>query len=380
MKKFLCLLTLISIVLAGCGGDAVSPPATTVAPVPDSFVDPTASLDGEVSYGHQVFIAPFVQVQGRVEIGDDTNLQDNATVTGPTALGDNVVLAHGCTVTGPARVGAPGGLACFIGFNGLVEGAIMEPDTMVSALARLGPGVTLHSGFKILPGKSVSTQQEADNPALGKVGVVTDADRVFMHEVLLVNQDLAVGYAQKNASDPQGVRGIGSDPPTALDLAEGTPTLAGTPTLDPTFRNRIVGPVFLADALDQLSLAMGNRDSIRADEGGPFEFGPLGQIGDEVTFHALAHSELVVGTGLRVGQHAVIHGGEVLLANDPPEVTHIANNVTVGPRAVLFRSDVGDDCIIGEGALVDGCQLAPGTEVPAKTILIQNQNLGNVEW
>lgn len=379
MKRFLCLLALISIALAGCGGDAVSPLTSTVAPIPESFVDPTATLDGEITFGRQVFVAPFVQVLGRVEIGDDTNLQDNVTVTGPTALGDNVILAHGCTVTGPARIGAPGGLACFVGFNGLVEGAIMEPDTMVSALGRLGPGVTLHQGTKILPGKSVSTQQEADNPALGKVAAVTDADRKFMADVLLVNQDLAVGYAQKSASDPQGVRGIGSDPPTALDLAEGTPTLDGVPTLDPTFRNRVVGPVFLADTLEQLSLAMGNRDSIRADEGGPFEFGPLGQIGDEVTFHALEHSEISVGTGLRVGQHAVIHGGEVI-GSVPPEVTHIADNVTVGPGAVLFRSDVGDDCIIGEGALVDGCQLAPGTEVPAKTILIQNQNLGNVEW
>jgi carbonic anhydrase/acetyltransferase-like protein (isoleucine patch superfamily) len=52
----------------------------------------------------------------------------------------------------------------------------------------------------------------------------------------------------------------------------------------------------------------------------------------------------------------------------------------VGDDAVVFRSAVGNGCTIGAGALVDGCQLAPGTVVPPKTVLIQNVSQGTVEW
>ncbi len=378
MKKFFALLALTTLVLVNCGGDPVEPVAPTIPPVPESFVDPTASLDAGVTYGRLVYIAPFAQLQGQVSIGDGSNVQDNVLVTGPTSIGDEAILAHGCSVIA-SRIGAPGGKACFVGFNALVDGATVEPDAMVGILSRVGPGVTLHSGFRVLPGKNVATQDEADDPALGKVVPVTDADRAFMAGVLHVNDDLALGYAQLQAQDPDAVKGIGADPASVEDPDIHTPTLAGVPTLDPTFRNRIVGEVFLEDTLAQLSLAMGNRDSIRADEGGPFQHGPITQLGDEVTYHALEDSEITVGSGIRVGLHAVIHGGEDI-DNNPPAGTHIQNNVTIGPRAVVFRSDVADDCIIGEGALIDASQLTAGTVVPDKTILIKNQNLGTVEW
>jgi carbonic anhydrase/acetyltransferase-like protein (isoleucine patch superfamily) len=379
MKKFLCLLALVSGLLAGCTGDAVQPLTPTVPPVPVSFIDPTASLDTPVELGDEVFIGPFAQLRGQVSIGDESNIQDNVVVTGPTALGDHTILAHGCSVVGPAQIGAVGGLPCFVSFNALVDGAIVEPDAMVGSLARLGPGVTLHSGMRVLAGKNVTTQAEADNISLGKVVPVTDADRAFMAGVLEVNEALAVGYSQLQASSPSAVRGIGPAPPNMIGLVQGTPRLAGTETLEPAFRNRIIGAAELEDALAQLDFSMGSRDSIRADEGGPFHLGHLGVMGDEVTFHALEHTEIAVGQNFRIGAHSLVHGGADD-GNSPTELTRIGNNVTVGSGAIVFRSTVGDDCLIGDGALVDGCQLAPGTSVAPKTVLVKNQNLGTVEW
>lgn len=378
MKKLLCLL-LVTLMLYGCGGDPVPTPETTAPPIPESFVDPTASLDGQVTFGRLVYIAPFAEVRGLVSIGDDTNIQDNVLVEGQVSLGDNVILAHNCRVTGPARVGQIGGAPCFVGFKALVEGGTVEPDAMVGIMARLGPGVTLHSGMRILAGKNVTTQQEADQVELGKVVPVSDGDRHFMEDVLLVNRDLAVGYAGLQAADPNSVRGISADPSTPIDVATFKPVLAGIPVLDPTFRNRIIGDLFSDDTVDQLSLAMGNRDSIRADEGGPFHLGHLVQMGEQVTYHALEHSELTVGDNFRVGDHTLIHGGADI-GNVPKDRTRIGSNVTVGAGSVVFRSDIGDECVIGSGTLVEGCQLAPGTVVPDKTILINNQNLGSVEW
>ena len=39
-----------------------------------------------------------------------------------------------------------------------------------------GPGVTVPSGFRVLPGANVTTNEEASKPALGMVVPVTSSD------------------------------------------------------------------------------------------------------------------------------------------------------------------------------------------------------------
>ena len=209
--------------------------------------------------------------------------------------------------------------------------------------------------------------------------VVTDADLAFMDGVLHVNEALSRGYAAFRAQDVRNIQGISQNPYTDLQPIAQTPVLAGQAVLDPSFRNRIIGQVILADTLQALSLVMGERDSLRADEGAPFALGTLAAMDDEVTFHALEGSEIVVGNNCEFGFHVVIHGGEDD-GNVPTERTVIGDDVVVGDEAVVFRSTLGDGCVIGEDALVDGCQLAPGTVVPARTILVDNVDLGTVDW
>lgn len=379
-------LMLVGALVAGCGGSdtevVVSPPPAAPAVQP-FFLDPTVSMTGEVEIGTDVYVGPFARLNagaGQIRIGDRSDVQDNVTLNGSVILGDNVICAHGCTVEGPATLGETGGDPAFVGFNSLVSsGATVEGGAMVSAKARLGPGLTLRSGFRILPGQNVQTQAEADDPALGKVVVVTDADLAFMDGVLHVNEALSRGYAAFRAQDVRNIQGISQNPYTDLQPIAQTPVLAGQAVLDPSFRNRIIGQVILADTLQALSLVMGERDSLRADEGAPFALGTLAAMDDEVTFHALEGSEIVVGNNCEFGFHVVIHGGEDD-GNVPTERTVIGDDVVVGDEAVVFRSTLGDGCVIGEDALVDGCQLAPGTVVPARTILVDNVDLGTVDW
>jgi carbonic anhydrase/acetyltransferase-like protein (isoleucine patch superfamily) len=54
--------------------------------------------------------------------------------------------------------------------------------------------------------------------------------------------------------------------------------------------------------------------------------------------------------------------------------------VVVRDWAVVFRSTIGRGSVIGVRALVDGSQLAPGTVVPDRTIMIGNKVVGIVEW
>ena len=382
----------VGLALCGCGSPSSSGPGgplsggVVLPPTQNSFVDPSATLNGRVEMGESVYVAPFARVeagQSLVRIGSQSDLQDNVTVLADkdreVQLGERVILAHGCTVLGPAQLGAAGLLPCFVGFNAEVAGAVVEPGAMVGIRARLGPGVILRRGKRILPGRSVTTQAQADDPALGKVVEVTEQDRQFMQGVLTVNLDLASGYARMQSQDPEAVRGIGPDPSTPLHPEQIQPSMNQQPAAEPNFRNRVIGHIFITDPLDLFFALTGQRDSIRADEGGPFRIGAGTGMADEVTVHALEHSQISVGRNCQFGFHSVIHGGEDL-NQVPHDTSTLGNNVVVGPRAVVFRSALGDNCTIGQDALVDGCNLPAGSNVPPRTLLIGNQVVGSLEW
>ncbi len=384
-KKAILAVLAASFLVTGCGNTSGSGQPGPFPAVNDSFVDPSAQADGPLSLGRLVYVAPFAQMLlggGGLSIGHGSDVQDNVMIDSApdrqVILGELVIVAHGATILGPARLGASEDDPCFVGFNALVDGANLEPGSMVGIMARLGPGITLRRGFKVLPGRNITLQAQADDPALGKVEAVTEADHTFMEGVLHVNQDLAAGYSFLRSS-PSNISGIGPDPRSALHPQQSFPTLAGIPTQFPVFRNRIIGEVHMRDSLEALTAKMGQRDSIRADEGGPFHLGTLGRMEDEVTLHALEHSEISVGNGCTFGRHVLIHGGEDR-ANRPPERTQLGNNVSVAAGAVVFRSTLGDGCQIGERAVLDGCSLPAGTVVPAGKILIKNQDMGQVEW
>jgi carbonic anhydrase/acetyltransferase-like protein (isoleucine patch superfamily) len=102
-------------------------------------------------------------------------------------------------------------------------------------------------------------------------------------------------------------------------------------------------------------------------------------MGNQVTIHGLEFSNLRSGHGDSFGNHSVIHGGTDS-RQSPNETTVIGSGVRIQDWAVVFRSTIGDNCVIGPYAYVDGSQLAPGTVVPRGAIIVNNQYLGKVQW
>lgn len=359
----------------------------TAGPGFASFIDPTARVESpeRVMIGCRSYIAPFVSLdgsQGPIAIGDETDLQDNVVISGKLVmLGDRVIVAHGATIVGPATVGASKGKPAFIGFNAYIDGAMIEPDAFIGHLARIAPGVVIHGGTKVLPGKFIKTQEEADQPELGKVTKVTDADRQFMAGVLHVNTAFAAGYTDLFHASPNQVKGVGRDPGHSdFNHDADLPTFGGKPESHPDAdRFRIIGAVKLDDAYDVLLPKIGRNVAIRADEGEHFHFGVITRLQDRVTFHALEHTDLDVGQRDEFGYHVVVHGGPDDGA-EPHEITQVGDDVTVKDWAVLFRSKVGNGVTIGVRAYVDGCHLAPGTVVPDRAIMIKDKIVGYVEW
>ena len=251
---------------------------------------------------------------------------------------------------------------------------------MVSSLAKVAPGIVIHTGYNVSAGMYIQIQAEADDPSLGKVTAVTSDDIQFMNDVIHVNKVLAEGYTEQKRQSPSSVRGIGPNPPAPpFNPTSSIPTVAGVPTTKPSFGNRVIGDVRMSNSLAQLRKVMGRDDSIRADEASPFLIGKIARMANRVTIHGLEYSDLASGHGDTFGSHSVIHGGEDS-GRHPEQTTVIGSGVRIGAWDVVFRSTVGDNCVIGPYAYIDGSQLAPGTVVPRGAIIINNQYRGQVQW
>jgi carbonic anhydrase/acetyltransferase-like protein (isoleucine patch superfamily) len=376
--------------LAASGAAAATSGAAAATSRQSSFVDSTVTVThrANVHLGELVYVAPFARLLagGRpgksIFVGDESNIQDSVRVDaggGTVRLGDQVLVAHGAEVLDGAELGTQGTCPAgedpcpsFVGFNAQVDGAVIDKDSMVLTLARVGPGVHLPSGRKVLMGRNIISQAQV----MAKTEPVTAADRAFMQGVLEVNVAFAKGYAQLRAEDPANVRGINYDPAgTDFNPGRDLPTMAGEPTRNPKFHNRIIGAVHLADDLRRLRRVMGRQDSLRADEGEPFEVGTIRSMGRQATFHALEHTEMQLGDGATYGPHSVVHGGPAFDAT-----TRSGDDLKLAAWAVLFQSHVGDHVRIGAKSLVQSSDLADGTVVPDRTVIVGGLVVGTVEW
>ena len=357
-------------------------------PATATFIDPTTNIDHarNVGVGEGTYVAPFVNIvtgRNKVLIGNGTDLQDNVTIDarkGDVVIGDNDAMAHGVTVIGPARIGGDPLRPTFASFNAIIDRATLEPGSYVSAMAKVGQGVVLHSGMKVLPGVYVQTQAEADDPSLGKVVKLGQADIDFVNGVLFVNHNLAEGYATDYYHNPKEVLGISQNPDTEFNPGETIPVTHGSAKPYAGFRNRIIGKVTLANSIAALEKVLGYGDSIRADEGYSFNIGKIRKFNNRVTFHALEGTGITTGNRLKLGYHDVIHGGPDVPNPGETELTVIGDDVAVGNYSVVFRSTVGNGAKIGNKVLLDRCNIPEGAVVPDGTVMVKNVVIGHVQW
>jgi carbonic anhydrase/acetyltransferase-like protein (isoleucine patch superfamily) len=357
-------------------------------PTTATFIDPTTNIDHprRVGVGNETYIAPFVNIatgRNKVLIGSGSDLQDNVTIDarrGDVFIGDNDVLAHGATVIGPSKLGGDGTNPTFVSFNSIIDRATLQPGSYVSPMARVGQGVVIRTGIKVLPGVYVKNQAEADDPALGKVVQMTQADIDFITGVLYVNQNLAEGYSKLYYQNPRMVLGISENPSEEFNPGNTLPVTNGTAKPYPAFRNRIIGKSILANSIIALEKVLGFRNSIRADEGYPFQIGRIRRFSNRVTFHALEHTSISVGQKLKLGYHVLIHGGPDVPNPDESEKTVIGDNVSVGDLSVVFRSIIGNNVKIGKKVLIDGSNIPDGAVIPDGTVMIKNVITRKVQW
>ncbi len=190
-----------------------------------AWVDPLASVIGNVEIGRRVYLAPFSSVRGDegqpIHIGNESNLQDGVVIHAletiehgrprpehtyevygkryAVYIGDRVSLAHQSHVHGPAWIEDD----TFIGMQALIfkahigRGCVIEPAATVM-------GVTIPDGRYVKAGSTVTDQATADR--LPKI-TSAYAFRTINQAVVHVNTSLADGYLGRGSSGSQSAGG-----------------------------------------------------------------------------------------------------------------------------------------------------------------------------
>ncbi|WP_334109472.1 hypothetical protein [Thermodesulfitimonas autotrophica] len=198
-----------------------NPTAETPVIAKDAYIDPLASVIGNVEIGSKVYVAPFASVRGDegqpIYVGEGSNVQDGVVLHAletedngelveknlveyggkkyAVYVGKHVSLAHQAQVHGPALVDD----GTFVGMQALVFKAQVGKNCVIEPGAKLLNGVKVPDGRYVPAGTVVTTQAQAD-----KLPVITDAYPLknLNKGVLHVNEQLAEGYlkAQEGAT------------------------------------------------------------------------------------------------------------------------------------------------------------------------------------
>jgi len=387
-----------------------------------TYIDPTAHIiNGHaVIVGAPSFIAPYATLNahgGIIKIGSGTVIQDNSAIvanplhphTAPApqvSIGDHVLVLYGAQILGPGTIGAYGSevMPTEIGPGALIDQANIEPGAIVSALARVGPGVTVPSRYLVLPGKNVTTNAEASDPALGMVVPVTSSELNGVGSQLTANLSVAAGYSTlyqgqsatgASPGIPTTVTGIyngnlaaieganskpGSATATTAYLPPGTGPQFPSPTqglvqgLLFNFPARITGAVVFNERAGDVAHRLGRSNSIRADMGQSITIGSIGHTGIGVTINSPSGGALTIGHNFVAGNNATILGGTSTTK------AVIGDNVTIGNGAVVSGTSLGSGSTVGDHAYVFDSTFPARTKIPAGAIYENNKLVGFVAW
>ncbi len=382
-----------------------------------SFIDPTVQIENgnSVVISYQSYIAPYATLDARgggaIKIGDGSDVLDSARIVAnpghayraPALLiGDDVSIGPGAIILGPSTIGGYESAAqpTQVGARAIIDDATIEPGAIVSPLARVGPGVTVPSGYRVLPGMDVTTDAEASDTKLGMVVKVTSSDTSTLKQVLTDSQGLAAGYTNLYQGGSATGANIGGNPAIGgiyngylpgvegASMSPGPSYVSGTKKLGPEFLTplqgligttlynfpaRVVGEVEFQDQRAwQVALHLGRANSIRADEGQPISIGSIKHTGLHVTISSPLGGTLTIGQDFRAGTGAVILGG-------PSVNAKIGDSVTVGAGAVLDRTSLGSGSTVGKGAYLQTSTFPANTVIPPGAIYINNKLQGYVE-
>ena len=145
-----------------------------------AYVDPAATVIGDVVLGEDVSVWPSAVVRGDmhyIRIGDRSNVQDGAVLHithasekynpdgYPLNIGEDVTIGHAAVLHGCTL-----GNRVLVGIGAIVnDGVVVEDDVMIGAGCVVPPGKHLESGYVYIgnPAKQLRPLKEQERQFLG---------------------------------------------------------------------------------------------------------------------------------------------------------------------------------------------------------------------
>ncbi|BAP61351.1 DapH/DapD/GlmU-related protein [Methanococcus maripaludis] len=154
---------------------------------------------------------------------------------------------------------------------------------------------------------------------------------------------------------------VSASPITSWSSQMQYPQIDATSFVDPSAR--VIGDVTIGS-----NVYIGPSASVRGDEGSPIFIGDGSNIQDGVVVHGLKDPRVVVGDK----NYSVYVGREVSMAHG--SVIHgpvfIGDKSFIGFGAVIFKANIGKNCVILHNAVVtDNVNIPDGKLVPAGAVI-----------
>ncbi|MHB1004163.1 MAG: LbetaH domain-containing protein [Chloroflexota bacterium] len=138
-----------------------------------TYVDPRASVQGDVTLGAEVYVAPMVSIRADtgapVRIGNQSNVQDGVVIHSAEGqsfavdgaryavyIGSRVSLTHQCLVHGPAALHDD----VLVGFGSMVINSTVGKGTVIMHMAFVSD-VDVPAGRMVPPNAVVNTPEQA---------------------------------------------------------------------------------------------------------------------------------------------------------------------------------------------------------------------------
>jgi len=167
---------------------------------PDSLIDPSAQVIGNVEIAKDVFIGPLTVIRadqpgpdgtvGCVKIAEEVNIQDGTIIHslpgGSVTIGARTSIAHGAVIHGPCTIGT----GCFLALRSILYSANLENDVWLG-MGALVMNTDIHSFSKVPAGEAIRSLAEAM-----KLRVTTEEEKKYMEEVLTANSRLRSVYLE----------------------------------------------------------------------------------------------------------------------------------------------------------------------------------------
>ena len=324
-----------------------------------SFINPLVEIHGRIEVGNNCYIAGnailFAGADLRVTLGNENNVQDNAyllAMNRDVQMEKRVSVSHQAVVQ-DSRVGE----FVYFGYRSRVVDSVIEDGAMIMHGASV-EGVRIPPDAFVPIGARITSQDEADD-----LSRLEAEDGNLKRDTQAANVELAAATVSLYESGGrQALIGVGPNPVTSWNAEQMMPRLAEGVEVRELVR--IVGDVRVGrDGF------IGQRSSIRADEGTPIIIGRDARIRTRVTFHTRIGAPLEIGRNSRIGDGSVIHGH-----------LQTGDDFVTWDNAVVFGPTIGNDVRIGENAVVVGdFEIPSGARIPSGAVITYHEDVDDLD-